>query len=105
MSDVRIYRSLPQNRPSFYFHPIQPDFEAIGLPKGNNKDIFRGHFIANFGNQGDYIGNFKIVWNNSPFFAYTSGKCSSGTVLEMGFTVKKNGQDERGDILPSGGID
>ena len=50
-----------QTRPSFHFDPLQPDFEAIGLPKGNNKDIFRGHFIANFGNQGDYIGNFKIV--------------------------------------------
>jgi len=50
---------MPQNRPSFHFHPLQPDFEAIGLPKGYNKDIFRGHFIANFGNQGDYMGDFK----------------------------------------------
>ena len=61
MSDVRIFRSLPQTRSSFHFDPLQPDFEAIGMPKGNNKDIFRGHFIANFGNQDDYIGDFKSV--------------------------------------------
>jgi hypothetical protein len=57
--DVRIFRSSPQNTPSFHFHPFQPDFEAIGQLKGSNNDYFRGYFIANFGNQGDLIGNFE----------------------------------------------
>jgi hypothetical protein len=87
VSDVRIFRSSPQNTPPFHFHPLQPDFEAIGPPKGYNKDHFRGHFIANFDNQGDYIGNSKTVGNNSPFFAYNLGKSSSRTVPGKGFTV------------------
>jgi hypothetical protein len=59
VNNVRIFISSPQNMPSFHFHPLQPDFEAIDLSKGNNEDIYRDHFIVNFGNQGDYFGNFK----------------------------------------------
>jgi hypothetical protein len=87
VSDVRIFRSSPQNTPSFHFHPLQPDFEAIDQQKGSTKDYFRSYFIANFGNRDDYIWNFKTVGNNSPFFAYNLGKSSSGTVPGNGFTV------------------
>jgi hypothetical protein len=53
------FSSLPQYTSSFHFYPSQPDFDAINQLKGSNNDIFRGHFIANFGNQDDYIGDFK----------------------------------------------
>lgn len=55
----RILSSLPQYTSSFHFQTLKPDFDAINQLKGSNNDVFRGHFIANFGNQDDYTGDLK----------------------------------------------